>query len=128
MFLRFFKKPARIVCVFFEAFSGCSILLVLEMVSFLSIIFKLFFRGAGFADCLSTFFFPFLKSSNFSGSHYYQGIFFDQCRFNTLSQFILVACSQYSLQLVGLFSCCLFVFLESLKYLILLLMLVSAQK
>ena len=55
MFLRFFKEPARIVCVFFEAFSECFMSLVLEMISFLFIIFKLFFRGAGFAYCLRTY-------------------------------------------------------------------------
>ena len=55
MFLRFFKEPAQIVCAFFEAFSGSFILLELEMISFLAMIFKRFFRGAGFAPYLKMF-------------------------------------------------------------------------
>ena len=60
------------------------ILLELEMVSFLSTIFKLFFI-AGFAHYLRIFFFlPFVKSRNkgqwhFAGPHYYQEILFDRC-------------------------------------------------
>ena len=54
MFLRFFKEPAQIACVFFEAFSGGFILLELEMISFPRIIFKLFFR-ARFAHYLTMF-------------------------------------------------------------------------
>ena len=52
IFLRYFKEPARIVCVFFGAFSGGLILLDLKMISFLPII---FFRRAGFAHYLRMF-------------------------------------------------------------------------
>ena len=55
MFLGFFKEPAPIVFVFSEAFSGGFILFELEMVSFLPIIFKLFFRESGFAHYLRVF-------------------------------------------------------------------------
>ena len=47
-----FKKPTGIVCYDFEPFSRGSILLKLEMVSFLPKIFKLFFRVTGFAHLL----------------------------------------------------------------------------
>ena len=50
-----FKEPAGTVCHSFEAFSRGCILLELEMISFLSIIFKLFFRVAGFAYLLRIF-------------------------------------------------------------------------
>ena len=49
MFLTFFKEPVRKAFVDFEAFSGGFILFELEIISFLPMIFKLFFRGAGFA-------------------------------------------------------------------------------
>ena len=49
---RFFKEPAGIVCYAFEAFSRSCILLELKMISFLSKIFKLFFRVTGFAHLL----------------------------------------------------------------------------
>ena len=55
MFLRFFKEPAEIFYVFFEAFSGGFISLELEMISFLLIIFKFFFREARFAHYLRMF-------------------------------------------------------------------------
>ena len=55
MFLGFFKEPAPIVFVFCEGFSGGFILFELEMVSFLPIVFKLFFRESGFAHYLRTF-------------------------------------------------------------------------
>ena len=61
-------------------------LLELEMISFLPITLKIFFR-AGFAHHLRMFsrFFPFVKSGNkckwhFSVPQYYQEIVFDQCR------------------------------------------------
>ena len=41
--------------IFFEAFSWGFILLELEMISFLPIIFKLFFRGVGFSQYFRTF-------------------------------------------------------------------------
>ena len=44
-----FKEAAGTVCHPFEAFSRDYILLELEKMSFLSIIFKLFFRITGFA-------------------------------------------------------------------------------
>ena len=44
-----FKEPAGTVCHSFEAFSRDRILLELEMISFLPIISKRFFRAAGFA-------------------------------------------------------------------------------
>ena len=50
-----FKEPAGTVCHSFEAFSRGFILLELEMISFLPIIFKLFFRVAGFAHLLRVF-------------------------------------------------------------------------
>ena len=43
------KEPVGTVCHAFEAFSRGYILLELEMIGFLPIIFKLFFRVAGFA-------------------------------------------------------------------------------
>ena len=56
MVLRFLKEPARIVLWgFFEAFSRGFISLELEMISFLSLIFELFFRGVGFAEHLRMF-------------------------------------------------------------------------
>ena len=66
MFLRFFKEPARIVCVLFEGFSGWFVSSELEIIIFLSIIFKHFFRGAGFAYYLRTYsrFFSFVKPAN----------------------------------------------------------------
>ena len=51
MFLRFFKEPARILSVCLSVFSGGFILLELEMISFLPIISKLFFK-AGLAHYL----------------------------------------------------------------------------
>ena len=52
---RFFKEPAGIVCHPFEAFSRGRILLKSEMTSFIPIIFKLFFKGTGFALILRMF-------------------------------------------------------------------------
>ena len=106
MFLRLFKEPARIVSAFFEAFSGVFILLELEMASFLPIIFKMFFRGAGFDHFLRMFFFFFfffLKSEkkgqwHFIGPLYYQEILFNQNQCSLpLSQLIPVVRSYYSL-------------------------------
>ena len=50
-----FKEPAGTVCHSFEAFSRGCIFLELEIISFLPIIFTLFFSVAGFAHLLSTF-------------------------------------------------------------------------
>ena len=50
-----FKEPAGTAYHSFETFSIDSILLELEMISFLSIIFKLFFRVVGFAHLLRRF-------------------------------------------------------------------------
>ena len=60
------KQPA-----FFETFTGGFILLELEMISFLPIILKLFFRD-GFGHYLRNFsrFFPFVKSRNKSQWHF----------------------------------------------------------
>ena len=89
-----FKEPAGTVCHSFEAFSRGCILLELEMISFLPIIFKLFFRVAGFAQLLRVFLFPFLKSWNKEQWHFadHQEILFDQCseQLRTLFQFIAV--------------------------------------
>ena len=63
MFLRSLNELVRKVCVFLEEFSGAFILLELEMISFLPIIFRLLFRGAGFTHYLKSFF-PFVKSEN----------------------------------------------------------------
>ena len=57
-----FKEPAGTVCHSFESFSKGCILLELEMISFLSSIFKLFLIVAGFAHPLRIFlcFYPHL--------------------------------------------------------------------
>ena len=72
-----FKEPAKTVCHSFEAFSGGCILLELKMISFLPMIFKLFFRVAGLAHLLRTF-------SRFF-SHFFFFFFFfwnkEQCYF-----------------------------------------------
>ena len=56
IYLFIIKEPTGIVCHAFEASSsrGC-ILLELEMIGFLTIKFKLFFRVAGFAHLLRIF-------------------------------------------------------------------------
>ena len=79
MFLGFFKEPARIACVFFEAFSGGFISLELKIISFLSIILKHFFRRAGFAYYFREFS-RFVSICKIAGPHYYQEIHFDQYR------------------------------------------------
>ena len=68
------KEPVGTVCHAFEAFSRGYILLELEMIGFLPIIFKLFFRVAGFAH-VSMALSPFFKSANkeqwhFAAPHY----------------------------------------------------------
>ena len=50
-----FKEPAGVVCHSFEAFSIGCILLESEMISFLPMIFKLFFRVARLAHLLRMF-------------------------------------------------------------------------
>ena len=52
---RFLKESAGIVCHAFETFGGGCILLELEMISFLPIIFQLFFIVTGFAHLLNAF-------------------------------------------------------------------------
>ena len=49
------KESTGTVCHSFEAFSRGCLLLELEMISFLPVIFKLFFRVAGFAHLLRMF-------------------------------------------------------------------------
>ena len=88
MFLRFLKKPARIACLLFEAFSGGFILLDLEVISFIPIISKLFFWRAGFAHYLRTF----SGQWYFANPHCHQEILFDQCRlYPSLFQFSFVS-------------------------------------
>ena len=87
-FLDFLRNHHEQSGSFFETFSGGFILLQLEIISFIPIIFKLLFRGAGFAHYLRMFsrFFPIVKSGHkgqyhFTRPRYYQEILFDQCRF-----------------------------------------------
>ena len=111
---RFFKKPAGIVCHAFEAFSRVCILLKLEMIGFLPIIFKLFFRVTGFAPLLRMFSNLGIRSNDISQVfNINQEILFDQCseQMWPLFQFISVVFLVLSL----VFSCCVSVFLGSLK-------------
>ena len=63
------KEPVGTVCHAFEAFSRGYILLELEMIGFLPIIFKLFFRVAGFAH-VSMVLSPSFKSANKEQWHF----------------------------------------------------------
>ena len=65
--------------MYLRFFSRGFILLELEMTGFLPIIFRLFFRQAGFAHYLRMF----SRNKgrwNFAGPNYCQEILFDQCR------------------------------------------------
>ena len=101
-------------CHAFEAFSRVCILLKLEMIGFLPIIFKLFFRVTGFAPLLRMFSNLGIRSNDISQVfNINQEILFDQCseQMWPLFQFISVVFLVLSL----VFSCCVSVFLGSLK-------------
>ena len=111
-----FKEPvAPPVCHFFGAFSIACILLELEMISFPTIIFKLFFRVAGLAHLLrmvSCFYSHFLNWVKGAISFLQVSllIIFDQCpeQLWHLFQVVSVVFSQHSVQyflVVSLYCC-----------------------